>query len=249
MAQNILVQTLILLFGISFGFRIAGIAITKLNLDTNLRIKIEYIVIFLMVICAFVSFYSLILYWWIVALLIFVGLVTIFVTLYVQKKKLRQDFVFFVDKIILQIKIGRSLRASLEKSVEDTPLRSRVVLRGIVNSVLLNQNWVCSTELEREIYEEIASWYGMNQKILYRLTEYRSQLQLEERFRRKSEQLIHQVQIQISLLLLMYLLMTFFIFQRFSIFEHLSSWFVSLGLFTCGIGVFYYLTRRKIWKI
>lgn len=249
MAEKILIQTLILIFGMSFGFRIAGIATAKLNLKSCAQKKLDYVVIFLMVAVSFLCFNSVYMSWWTVTILIFVGLVTIFVTLHAQNKKFRQDFVFFVDKVILQIKIGRSLRAAMERSVQELPQVSKQTLECIMSAVFSNESWQGSSEFEEQVYNELSDWHGMNQKVLYRINEYRSQLRLEERFRRKSEQIIHQVKIQIWLLVIMYFLMMFFIFQRFSFYEHLSSVLVSILLFICGIFTFYYLTRRKIWRI
>lgn len=249
MTANALIKTLILVFGTIFGFRIFKSLPENLKQHTNTRMFRVVSVIFLMLAVYFFNYASSFVVW----IQFFLGVlavgVTIFVTQHLESKNLRQDFVFFVDKVQLHIKMGRSLRAAFEFALEQMPSSSQLRMREILNCAESGSMYRSRDAFSMVMYAEVSQWLGSNTRILSRIRTFRAQLRLEDRFKRKSEQVIHQIRIQILLLSLMYIMMLFFVLQRFSFYQHTLLFLVSSALFVLGLLTFYFIARRKIWMI
>lgn len=249
MTTNALIKTLILVFGTIFGFRIFKSLPENLKTHVNTSAFRAVSVIFLILSVYFLNFSSSFALWILFFSTVTAVGVTIFVTQHLENKNLRQDFVFFVDKVQLHIKMGRSLRAAFEFALHQMPQNSKIQMQEILETAESGSSYKSRDPFCTSMHAEVSQWLGSNTRILNRINTFRSQLRLEDRFRRKSEQIIHQVRIQILLLCFMYLVMLFFILQRFSFYQHALSFLTSSVLFTLGLLTFYFIARRRIWMI
>jgi Flp pilus assembly protein TadB len=249
MTANALIKTLILVFGTIFGFRIFKSLPENLKVHMKTRVFCVVSVIFLILNVYFLNFSSSLVVW----ILFFLGVVavgvTIFVTQHLENKNLRQDFVFFVDKVQLHIKMGRSLRAAFEFALHQMPQNSKIQMKEILESAESGSSYKSRDPFCTSMHAEVSQWLGSHARVLSRINAFRAQLRLEDRFKQKSEQIIHQIRIQILLLCLMYLIMLFFVLQRFSFYQHTLSFLTSSVLFILGLLTFYFIARRKIWMI
>ncbi len=249
MAENALIKTLILIFGYLFGCRIIEIGIKKQKLSSSYVSRMKIIVIFLMMSAFYMNIKSLFLFWILVFAVLSGSIVTIFVTFQQNQKKFRQDFVFFIDRTLIQMKLGKSLRSALEISNKTTPKRSSEFLINIIEILFWEGKLHSPHAFHHEILHEMKVWCGLQAKVVKRIQSYRTKLRLEEKFRHKSEQILHQIRIQMIMITLMYASMAFFLVTRFDFYKHIVTYLVSLLLFILGLLGFHLVARRQTWKI
>lgn len=249
MVQVFLLKTSVLFFGSLLGYRILKIIPERKIIFEVINKKQSHIVIFLIFgVCGGLWISSFLV--WMIYFLLFLSLiVTIFVTGLIFEKKFRQDFVFYLDKVILKMKMGLSLRASLEDSLDEMSLRFQKILRQILEIAYAEEGGKITNYFHLQIYNEIRSWLGQSSRILSRMISFRRILRKEDLFRRKSDQIYHQIKMQIILLALMYTFLLLFIFQKFPIQNYFGIYLVSFLLFLIGILTIYIISRRQSWRI
>jgi hypothetical protein len=187
--------------------------------------------------------------WIALFVVVFMVTVTIFVTIFIREKKFRQDFVDFLDRVILQVRSGHSFRNSLDVSNEKTAEPSHFKLEKIIEAVHFSQKVDTTNNFVREIFEEFSLVQHFPHKTLDRLCAFRRKIKIEDNFRRKSGRIVRQVRIQVTFLLVMYLGVLFFVVSRFGFLENSKIILWSIGLFVIGIAGFFYLGVNKKWKI
>ncbi|MES2770285.1 MAG: hypothetical protein V4596_14175 [Bdellovibrionota bacterium] len=175
--------------------------------------------------------------------------VTIFVTAHFRERKFRQDFVDFIDRLILQVRSGSSFRNSLEVSNTKTPSSSRLKIEKIIEVVHFSQKIETSNAFVREIFEELSSVQRFPHKTLDRLCAFRRKIKIEDDFRRRSGRIVRQVRIQITFLFIMYVGVMIFVGMRFGFIENMKIILWSMALFAVGMAGFFYLGVKKQWKI
>jgi hypothetical protein len=244
-----IIQLLILIFGMLFVLRIYFFNEQNRIFDNQLLKNSLLLIIFLTLWCCcfFLKRYFFI--WSVVLASLLTILVTIFVTAHFRERKFRQDFVDFIDRVILQVRSGHNFRNSLEVSNTKTPDSSRIKVEKIIEAVHFSQKVDTANDFVREIFEELSSVQRFPHKTLDRLCAYRRKIKIEDDFRRRSGRIVRQVRIQITFLLIMYCGVLFFIVSRFGFLPNLKIILWSLGLFGLGIAGFFYLGVNKQWKI
>lgn len=244
-----LIAILILVFGLLFGVRIYFLN-EQNRIFNNLILKNSLLlIIFLTVlICLHVRDRNFLIWIVVFCALMFVR-VTIFVTAFIREKSFRQDFVEFLDRLILHVRSGNSFSYSLEISNHQTPQLSQTKLEKIIEAVTFEQEIATTHEFVREICEEFVSIQNFPHKTLDRLCAFRRKIRIEENFRRKSGRIVRQIRIQISFLSLMYTGVLCFVVYRFGFKENFHVILWSIGMFILGIYIFFYFGIRKQWKI
>jgi Flp pilus assembly protein TadB len=244
-----IISTLTLIFGLLFALRIYIFNEQNRIFDNQILKNSLIIIVFLTLLCCSILFERYFFAWIAVVGAIFSFAVTIFVTAHVRERKFRQDFVDFMDRLILQVRSGHSFRNSLEVSNTKTPEPSRFKVEKIIEAVYFSQKIETSNAFVREIFEELSSVQRCPHKTLDRLCAFRRKMKIEDDFRRRSGRIVRQVRIQIIFLLFMYLAVMSFVMMRFGFIENLKIILWSLALFTMGLVGFFYLGVKKQWKI
>lgn len=244
-----IIQILILIFGMLFALRIYFFNEQNRIFENQFLKNTLLLIIFLTLWCCCFFLKSNFLVWSTVLASLAAIAVTIFVTVHFRERKFRQDFVDFLDRVILQVRSGQSFQNSLEVSNTKTPHSSRMKLEKIIEAVHFSQKIETSNDFVREIFDELGSVQRFPHKTLDRLCAYRRKIKIEDDFRRRSGRIIRQVRIQITFLLIMYAAVLFYVTSRFGFAENLKIILWSLALFTTGMVGFFYLGVKKQWKI
>lgn len=244
-----IVLIFILVFGLLFAIRIYKFNEQNRIFDNQILKNALLIIIFLTLLCCYLLFDRYFFAWIALFTVIFAITGTIFATIFIRERKFRQDFVDFLDRVILQVRSGYSFRNSLDVSNTKTAQSSRFKLEKIIEAVHFSQKVDTTNNFVREIFEEFSLVQHFPHKTLDRLCAFRRKIKIEDNFRRKSGRIVRQVRIQITILLLMYLGVLFFIVSRFGFLENSKIILWSVGLFATGIVGFFYLGVGKQWKI
>lgn len=239
----------ILIFGLMFVLRIYKFNERNRIFDNQILKNVQMIIIFLTLACCLLFIKRYFFMWIAVLTAICSLLVTIFVTAHFRERKFRQDFVDFLDRVILQVRSGHSFRNSLEISNAKTADSSRCKLEKIIEAVHFSQKVDTSNSFVREIFEEMSLVQHFSHKTLDRLCAFRRKIKIEDDFRRKSGRIVRQVRIQIVFLLFMYVGVLLFVGSRFGFLDNLKIILWSMGLFIVGLVGFFYLGVNKQWKI
>ncbi len=244
-----LIAILILVFGLLFGVRIYFLNEQNKTFDNLILKNTLIITTFLTVLfCLYVRDRAF-LVWIIVVSVILIIRVTIFVTGFIREMQFRQDFVEFLDRLILQVRSGNGFRYSLEVSNRQTPKLNQTKLKKIIEAVHFEQKIETTHEFVREICEEFTAIENFPHKTLERLCAFRRKIKIEEIFRRKSGRIVRQIRIQISFLSALYVGILCFAVSRFGFKENVTVILWSVGMFVMGLLVFFYLGMRRQWKI
>ena len=244
-----IISILILIFGLLFGYRIYIFNEQNRIFDNQILKNSLMIIIFLTVLCCSLLIDRYFLVWITVFASTTSILVTIFVTARFRERKFRQDFVDFIDRLILQVRSGQSFRNSLELSNTKTPLASRLKLEKIIEAIHFSQKIESSNHFVREIFEELTSVQRFPHKTLERLCAFRRKIKIEDDFRRRSGRIVRQVRIQITFLVFLYTSVLIFVVSKFGFTANITIILWSLSFFTVGIVGFLYLGVKKQWKI
>lgn len=244
-----LIQTLILVFGLLFALRIYFFNEQNRIFDKQLLKNSLLIIIFLTLLTSLMVFERYFFMWIAFGSAILSVPVTIFVTARIRERRFRQDFVDFLDRAILHVRSGQSFGNSLEVSNIKTPHVSSIKLEKIIEAVHFSQKIDTSNDFVREIFEELSSVQRFPHKTLDRLCAFRRKIKIEDDFRRRSGQIVRQVRIQIIFLSIMYVAVFTFVCVRFGFIENLKIILWSACLFFAGSIGFLLLGGKKQWKI
>ena len=179
-------------------------------------------------------------------------LVTVIVFHRLKEKGFYRSFLFFLDRIILSMSCGQSLYESLQKSAdfEKNTLFQRE-LEKIVQLVVFSQQNVVflgGWRLKKSVIElQKVSQFPHHQR--ENLIELRKNLKIEEKIRRKSEQVLQQIRLQSLILSVLYV----FIFSGVILFrgwkENSSFLLGSSFLFLMGLVWIHRGGRSYKWKV
>ncbi len=244
-----IIHALILIFGLLFVLRIYIFNERNRIFDNQILKNSLTIIVFLTLLCCSMLFDRYFFAWIAVVVAILSIVVTIFVTAHFRERKFRQDFVDFIDRLILQVRSGSSFRNSLEVSNTKTPSSSRLKIEKIIEVVHFSQKIETSNAFVREIFEELSSVQRFPHKTLDRLCAFRRKIKIEDDFRRRSGRIVRQVRIQITFLFIMYVGVMIFVGMRFGFIENMKIILWSMALFAVGMAGFFYLGVKKQWKI
>ncbi len=244
-----LLKTLILISGLLSVIRICNFNERNLVFEKKYFDERMRFIGFLTFLILFFSKMNLLLLL-LINILILLGVsVTIFVTRVRRERSFRQEFVEFLDRLILQVRSGKGFRQSFEISNSFTQLQSQKKIQKIFDSITYQALMTQNDKFVLEIYHHLKEIDRSSQKSVDRLMSFRKKLKTEDDFRRRSGTLIRQIRIQVVFLSVFYLGLLVFLAQQFAISEYWKVYGLSLSLFLLGILSFFLLARRKTWKI
>lgn len=243
------ISTLILVFGLLFVLRIYYFNEQNRIFNNQLLKNSLLIIIFLTLSCSLFVVKTYFLLWLTVFFATLALAVTIFVTIHFRERKFRQDFVDFLDRVILQVRSGQSFYNALELASAKTSSSSHLKLQKIIEAVHFSQKIETSNDFIREIHVEMSSVQLIPHKILDRLCAFRRKIKIEDDFRRRSGRIVRQTRIQISFLTVLYAAVLVFVLSKFGFSENSQIILWSAGLFSAGLVGFFILGVKKQWKI
>lgn len=248
---------LVTVFGHAFGYRtIHKVKLFK-DLDLKLKHEVHYAGLFLFLFLQIFlekSFFNLIFLLSVVFCLQF----CVFFSLLAWKKRLfRRQLPIFLNEITLRMRMGDSFRQSYTLSLSNMEGSFRHFAREIFEFVTFSQQSVWKKSKSSQSFEsflhEIAMEFLQIDKNpsqgLRRLLVLRRRLLMEENFRRRSEQMSRQVQVQFAFLAVLYLAMLVFVVHQFGVSGNEKSLILSIGSYLVGLILIKCLGRRRKWNL
>lgn len=244
-----IIKALILVFGFALGIQILRINEEK-NQFQKKNLKTWIIFIGILTFC-FVLFTKIgLLGVLFINLILFAGyLLLIFVNQKQRESHFRQEFVEFLDRLILYLKLGHGFSYSFDTANQKTSASVRIKIQKIYDSVLFNKKIATQSILATEIFELLTDIHLNSLKIINKLMAMRRRLRAEDRYRKQISTIVGQVWAQLLLILFLYIVVFCFLVHSFGFAKHKNIYLSSFVIYILGLFVFYFISRREIWKI
>ncbi len=169
------------------------------------------------------------------------------------QKRLPVEFLAFLDRVVLQMKGGASLRRACEQSVSHGDADVQHQLEIVVQSIgLPPERQRESLGLAPSLVEhmlDIAQIAQQSHQVLRRVEVLRYRLRVEHDFRRRSGEAAVQVRIQCFITAGLYLALLAFVLMTQSVQEIGLLLLISCALFGVGVTWILLMGRRYRWKV
>ena len=167
-----------------------------------------------------------------------------------EERITNQDWLCFIEDMILLMKSGRGFREALRSSLSQQPARfSRYYNRWIEHVVFLQQ----AVSLNRnQIPHSILRLYAIDEKpheALSRMTAWREELRLLEKLRRRSGQALFSFRFQSVVVAVIYFAASVYSFLKYPTAVVLPFFLSSAVWLGLGGGVFLRWAQKKKWKV
>jgi hypothetical protein len=243
----------ITLFGFVFAFRISARVIAQNLFSKSTMTKIGTVCICMQIACVLLFARSYFMLWLMTGIPLLLLLCWIFVVKKIREKKFRRNFLEALAVIILKMKSGKAFRHSFSEVIQESEPYMRQKLSEIRDFVVFSQqaklSLIPTSFFVQQIVNEFILVDRTPHSALKRLSVLRSRIRLEDDFRRKSGQVVHQIRAQSLLMTGLYIAVALFIVQRFGLQKNLSLFALSLILFISGMIWIYFGGRRLKWKV
>ncbi|GEM_PF-2981354 len=168
-----------------------------------------------------------------------------------RKKSFEKFLIQFLNEIIMYMKSGKSLRDAVLLTSLQAPfcdLHDYIELSSQLGDLRSNIKTDYLTSRAKWLLEELLKILSANIKTIDRVSALRSQIQSEIQFTKKINQVMSQINAQIGVILVLYLLAI--IYTSWSHFNFLFTWpfGLSLGLLLLGIVSTRMIVRSFRWK-
>jgi hypothetical protein len=188
----------------------------------------------------------------VILLLFFVSAIFI----YRQRRETLFQYSFpeFLTSIILQMKIGKSFRASFQSSSQNLPRYQKEILERIFrNVVFLPQNDDKKLTMERSynafLLHELRKIDGSKHQTVEKIINFRSRLITANNFRRRSGRVRENIYVQVGFMAFIYVMAFAYVFMTMKLSDVKDILMVSIILFFVG-GIGAFAVGRKIkWTI
>jgi hypothetical protein len=168
----------------------------------------------------------------------------------IRMRKFRQDFLLLLNHVMLLMKSGRSWMESMELANQSLHPFSQVKMQELLRAVVFSaQKPIFKEIFLNEIYFELKQIHQSPHMSIRRLQSLRNKLQMQENFRRKSGQALHQVKAQVVLMSFLYFALLIFTVVQFGWRTYRSLYGVSLILFLVGILITYSMGKKIKWSV
>ena len=235
---------LFLLFGLLVGFRTNRISVER---------KKKY----------FLTFVSIFLLWKFIIIRRFCLFAVVFLAGYYifqkierwrMQRRFRRVFRLFLNQVILLMVSGKSFRHSFRESLVQFDLLSRRILAEIYEIVTFSQQLPQTSgaefgDFERRVLQKLIIVDKNPQNPVTQLKNFRTELELTDFFRHRSRQATSAIRFQAMVLFLLYMGLLVFVIQQFGWGVTKVPILASLPLFTAGGIVFYFMGRKRRWRL
>ena len=165
-------------------------------------------------------------------------------------KSLSESFLSIVDEIILNIRSGKSFRASLLNVTQSRSGLLRNLLFEIYHAVTSNHNPFSKTSKHhlKQFISDLKEIDASQTKALNQLSALRRNLKINYDLKRKLSLASQQADAQTAILTVLQVLLLIFVSAKFGFIENLQLILVSSFLFTIGIIGAFFIKRGFRWK-
>lgn len=166
------------------------------------------------------------------------------------ENEMQKESLVFLDKIILSISSGMSLKSSMDRSLEDMNGWRKRQFHDLIRTLNLNQNFskITSPTL-RNLLEEVAYVQSSQIKTLEQLQKLRRNLKMRLDLRHRSRQVALNMNIQAGFLVFVFIGVSFFSYSNYETSLFLKYLFPAVIWFIFGCIGLFYLQRNHKWKI
>lgn len=168
-----------------------------------------------------------------------------------RKRKFERMFRLFLNQIILIMSCGKSFRQSFRESVLYFDRDLQKIFGEIFEIVTFSQQLsnFSGSVFEKRVLDKFIAVDKSPRNSLDQLRSFRVELELTEFFRRRSGQVTGAVRFQALLISILYFFLLAFVLSEFGWAGNRMSIGLSVALYSAGLAVFYYLGRKKRWKL
>ncbi len=167
-----------------------------------------------------------------------------------MERRLKETALEFIDQCCLSTSVGNSFRNSMQKVFIQRNDWCAIQFKNLAQSLVTSDKIMPQTssflsDFKQELMQIDRSGQKMNEqlKILRRI------LKIEINFRRKSGQVLRNLQIQSLVLTFLYIGFIFFISSQIDLFRYKRLLFFSMVLFVFGLILTFVAGRRIKWKV
>jgi hypothetical protein len=250
-AIEFLITAINLFIGLMFGSRILSQMQSERLITTSERRKMTGISVSIAVFVVMFAPKDLILLWFVLGIICLGLYLSRFLIRQHRSMKFRQEFVVFLDRAILNLRSGHSLRQSLKLSSLECDAFTQHQLNLILEFVFFSQHYhiISPDEFVKSMMDELFLIDQSGHRSLQRLEVLRRGLKIESDFRRRSAQGLIRVRWQAYLMTGLYIAILIFVLKEFSLKEISRLLFISVTFFGTGF-VWILMGGRKIkWKL
>lgn len=166
------------------------------------------------------------------------------------RRLIQSEFPGFLSGIILAMKAGFSFRSSIDKQLSNSSEVWEKWLRSMIESrVFLRTGEDFSAHWWSIYLHELQAAEENPHQALTRLENFRQKIKVLSDFRRKSGQALAQARIQMAVMTFLYLALLILMMTQFHLSTHRKLIFISVCMFACGQILFWWLGRKRTWKI
>jgi len=163
--------------------------------------------------------------------------------------EMRRQLPFIVSSLILGIGTGLSLRPALQRTAAHFGGYVGQKLRKLHDHLVLKAPLTQIDPLLRDLQAALMSCEAEPHLTAQRLLGYRYKLVVEDKFRRKTAQALHQLRGQCYVLIVMYVITFSFVCSYFGFKEHARLMVISLVIFAGGIFLTLAQGRKITWTV
>lgn len=244
---------------VSFSISLLGFSILKheihefffnFGLSSSIFKFISYFLIMNLLLMTFFSIERPIYLWSLFLFLILASQALPFFARAIFENKIQKESLLFLDKIILSVSAGVSLKMAMEKAFEDMSGWRGRQFYDLVRVLNLGQNIskIVSPTL-KNLAEELFYITTSQVKTLEQLQKLRRHIKLRLDLRHKSRQVALNMNIQSGFLLLMFVCVSLFSYSNYETTIFLKFLLPASIWFSFGCLGLFYLQRNHKWKI
>jgi hypothetical protein len=160
---------------------------------------------------------------------------------------LKNEIPAFLDRWILNMKLGNAVSTARDAALRDLDARNRALLQPLFasNSGHHENHLILDAKIARELLLSAQHPHSA----LARLENLRQMMRKSEKFRRKSGQAVRQTAIQSSVLLILLACLAIFTIQTRGWHENSDFIIISFLISAVGVAVMRKLARKTRWKV
>jgi hypothetical protein len=160
--------------------------------------------------------------------------------------------VWILNSLILKVRLGLGIRQALLQTCEDSDFYIKTRLRQLHDRLVMNMDKRAMVPVDpqlREFNELLVECEQESHLTTERLINFRRKVEIHQDFKRRADQVLHQLRAQAYVLTALYIGLVTFVVWRFGFSEHAGTFVISMLLFTLGIVTTLRQGRRIKWTV
>lgn len=242
------VSFLITSLGILFAHRILRSSLSKIGFSNHLPRVFLISAALMIVVFVFRAHSPMQLWFSFGGFLILIKLLPHFFSQFLEKQ-ISKHTLRIVDRLVLGVQSGHSLRSSLHQLSTGESSLLRIPLQNLAHAIAVeNSSKGLQSSKLRHLFEELSRIEGSHSKCADQLKAFRRQLKMLEDFRRRSGQVSLQIRMQAIVSAVLYVALLLFMITQFGFYQHRSLILVSSVLFSAGMVTVFVIGKRAKWN-